>query len=105
MLSTIRHNPNNNAALINTYFEKNESLAKMVAETDRLFFESATKWEPSQQKESILTKIKSIWSKTEEPMKIHHTIVGKNGVYPDWKATLDKEWDMLQEKAKKEVYV
>ncbi|MGG3448452.1 glycosyl hydrolase family 28-related protein [Domibacillus aminovorans] len=102
---TTHHNPNDNATLINAYFEENESLAKMVTETDRLFFESVAKWEPSQQKESILTKIKSVWSKTKEPMKMHHTIVGKNGVYPDWKETLDKEWDMLQEKAKKEVYV
>lgn len=102
---TIHHKPNDNAALINTYFEGSESLARTVAETDRLFFESAAKWKPFEQKESIFKKIKSIWTKTEEPMKMHHTIVGKNGVYPDWKEILDKEWKMLQKKTEKKVYV
>lgn len=105
MLLPILHNPKDNAAFIDTYFKESDSLARTIAETNRLFFESAAKWELSQQKESILTKMKSLWTKKEEPMNMHHTIVGKKGAYPDWKEILDKQWDVLQKKAKKEVHI
>jgi hypothetical protein len=105
MLLNPHHDPNDNVALINTYFEGQTPLAEAVAETDRLFFESAAQWSSPDVKESILTKMKSFWTKTEEPMKMHHTIASENGVYPDWKEKIDREWGVLQKKAGKEVHV
>ncbi|OLN22500.1 pectate lyase [Domibacillus antri] len=105
MILTNFHHPHDNARLIEFFFEDGPSLKESVLETDRLFCESAAKWVPEIEKKSIFSRVKSMWTKKNELMKMHHTIADENGIYPDWKTVLDQEWDVLQKKAGKEVYV
>ncbi|OMP66091.1 pectate lyase family protein [Domibacillus epiphyticus] len=100
-----QHHPYDNAELIESYFKGGQPLKEAVMETDKLFFQSAEKWVPDTKKKSFFSRIKSIWTKTDEMLHMHHTLTDGKNVYPDWKDKLDREWDVLQQKAVKDVYV
>ncbi|MET1032128.1 glycosyl hydrolase family 28-related protein [Domibacillus tundrae] len=99
------HNPGKNAALIEAYFNDSNPLSDAVAETNQLFLASAADWKPVSSKKSIFDKLKALWTKKEEPIKLHQTLVKKGTAYPDWKPVLDREYGILQKNAAAVVYV
>lgn len=105
MFLTHQHDPQKNAAIIESYFKNSPSLSEAVAETDQLFFASVAKWEHVKQKTKIVDKLKSLWTKKEEPLDFHHTIFDETGVYPDWKPVLDHEYSVLKEQAASIIHV
>jgi hypothetical protein len=105
MFLTHQHDPQKNAAVIESYFKNSPSLSEAVAETDQLFFASVAKWEHVKQKTKIVDKLKSLWTKKEEPLNFHHTIIDETGVYPDWKPVLDHEYSVLKEQAVSIIHV
>ncbi|OXS80112.1 glycosyl hydrolase family 28-related protein [Domibacillus enclensis] len=105
MYITPSHQPHQNAGLIDSFFQDSPPLSAAVAETNQLFFASAANWKPGNHQLGWLDKIKSLWTKQEEPIKLHYTIVEEGEVYPDWKPELDREYENLQKKAAQIVHV
>lgn len=99
------HQPEKNAEIIEFYFKDSPPLAQAVKETNQLFFDSAAIWRPVKQKSSLLDKFKLLWTKKEEPIKLHHTLVNERGAYPDWKPVLDREYEVLAARASSVVHV
>ncbi|WP_046173403.1 glycosyl hydrolase family 28-related protein [Domibacillus indicus] len=100
-----KYKPDQNAALIDSYFADSKPLEEAVAETNELFFASAASWQPVKTRKSLFDRLKSLWTKKEEPIKLHRTLVRKGTAYPDWQPVLDREFDELQKKAAAVVHV
>ncbi|WP_309087997.1 glycosyl hydrolase family 28-related protein [Domibacillus sp.] len=99
------HDPRMNDQLIDSYFKNCVPLSEAVRETDALFFASAAQWKPVEERRSLFDRLKRLWTRGEEPLKLHHTLVNETGAYPDWKPVLDREYQVLEERAVHTVYV
>ncbi|WP_050183495.1 glycosyl hydrolase family 28-related protein [Domibacillus robiginosus] len=99
------HDPKTNMHLIEAYFKDSLPLLQAVEETNSLFFASAAEWKPEEEKKSLFDVLKSLWTRREEPIQLHRTLVDETGAYPDWKPVLDREYSVLEERAVSTVYV